>query len=62
MHNFETQPSTIKNISPCINYMTLIINNRLVEVETIQIEGHRGYTKSGEPDAYNRPGSKEEMK
>jgi hypothetical protein len=40
----------------------LTIDNRLVKVETVEVKSHRGYTKSGEPDAYNRPGSKEEVK
>ena len=35
MHNFHTKVSTINNISLGINYTTLTINYRLVEIETI---------------------------
>jgi hypothetical protein len=61
MHHLHPQTSTIKNISPGINYTVLTINDTLIKVEAIQIEGHRRNTKSSEPDAYNGPSSKEEV-
>ena len=62
VHYFHAQTSTVENISPGVDHMTLIVNDRLVEVETVEVEGHRGNTKSGEPDTDNGPGSQEEVK
>ncbi len=41
MHYFHTQTSAVQDISPGIHYTALAIENRLVEVEAIQVEGHR---------------------
>jgi hypothetical protein len=61
VHYLHPQSSAIKNISPSVDYLTLTINDTLIKVEAIQIEGHRRNTKSGEPDAHNWPASKEEV-
>ena len=61
MHHFHPKSSTVQNISPSRNYSVLTINQRLIEVETVEIECHRGNTKSGEPDTNDGPGSKEEV-
>ena len=61
MHNFHTQTSAVQNICPGVQHTTLTINDGLVEVETVQVECHRGDAKGGEPDADNRPCSKEEV-
>ena len=62
MHHFHTKVGTVENVSPCRNDMILRVNQRLVEVETIQVEGHGANTKSGKPDANDRPGSQKEVK
>ena len=40
MYNFYIKVSMVNNISLGINYMILIINYRLVEIEIIQIESY----------------------
>ena len=40
MHNFHTQVCSVKNISPGVEHTTLTIKDGLVEVETVQVEGH----------------------
>ena len=62
VHYFHAQTSTVEDISPSVDHMTLVVNDRLVEVETVEVESHRGNTESGEPDTDNRPGSQEEVK
>src|SRR6056300_972379 len=57
VHHFHPKTSTVKDISPGVNNTTLTINDRLVEVKTVEVECHRGNTKSSEPDANNRPSS-----
>jgi len=39
----------------------LAVEDRLVEVETVQVEGHRAHAQDGEPDANHGPGSQEEV-
>ena len=61
VHHFHTQTSAVENVCPGVEHTTLTIKNGLVEVETVQVERHRGDTKCGEPDTNNRPCSKEEV-
>ena len=61
VHDFHTQTSTVQNICPSRDDFVLTINDRLVEVETVQVERHRGDTKCGEPDTNNRPCCQEEV-
>ena len=62
VHNFHTQTSAVENVCPGVEHTTLTIKDGLVEVETVQVERHRGNTKCGEPDANNNcPCSKEEV-
>jgi hypothetical protein len=62
VHNFHTKISTVNNVSPSINEVTLGIKDRLVEVKTVKVECHSTYTKRSEPNTDNRPSSKEEVK
>ena len=62
MHHFHTKTSTVKDVSPGVNYMTFRSLNGLVEVKTIQVECHGANTKSSKPDPYHRKSSKEEVK
>ena len=61
VHNFHTQTSAVENVCPGVEHTTLTIDDGLVEVEAVQVERHRGNTKSGEPDANNRPCCEEEV-
>ena len=58
VHDFHTETSAVQNVCPSVKDMTLVILDRLVEVETVQVERHRGDTKCGEPDANNRHAAK----
>ena len=53
VHNFHTQTSAVENVCPGVEHDPTI-DDGLVEVETVQVERHRGNTKCGEPDANNR--------
>jgi len=55
VHYFHTEVGTVDDISPSVDSATLRVDDGLVEVETVQVEGHRGNTQSGEPDTDNRP-------
>ena len=61
VHHFHTQTSAVQHISPGVDHTALGIQDRLVEVETVQVEGHRAHAKGGEPDANHGPGSQEEV-
>ena len=62
VHHLHSETSTIKNICPCINHMTLIIQNTLVKIQSVEIKSHRRNPESSEPNSNNRPCSKKEMK
>ncbi len=62
VHYLHPETSSIQNVCPGVQDFTLTILDRLVEVETVQVEGHRGNTKCGEPDTNDRPGCQEEVK
>ncbi len=62
VHHFHAQVGAVQHISPGVQDAALTIKDGLVEVETVQVEGHGGHAKGGEPDADNGPGSQEEVK
>jgi hypothetical protein len=62
VHYFHTEVSTVDDVCPSVDYTTLGVNYRLVEVETVKVECHGGNTKSSEPDTNYRPSCKEEVK
>ena len=61
VHYFKTDVGSVQYIRPGADYATLAIQNGLVEVETVQVERHRGYTHCGEPYTDYRPGTQEEV-
>ena len=61
VHYLHPEVGTVKNISPGVEHTTLRVDDRLVEVETVEVECHGANTKSGEPDANNRPCCEEEV-
>ena len=61
VHNLHSQASSVDHICPGGDNSPLAIQDRLVEVETVQVEGHRAHAKAGEPDAHYGPGCKEEV-
>ena len=61
VHDFHSETCSVKDVCPGVDDVAVRRLDGLVEVESIQVEGHCGYTKSGEPDANDRPGSKEEV-
>ena len=62
VHHFHAEVGAVQHISPGVQDAALTIKDGLVEVETVQVEGHGGHAKGGEPDADNGPGSQEEVK
>jgi len=62
MHHFETKVGSVQDVSPGVDDTTFRLNDRLVKVETIEVECHGAHAKGSEPDANDRPGSQEEVK
>ena len=61
VHDFHAEVGAVQNISPGVQDAALTIKDGLVEVETVQVEGHGADAHGGEPDANDRPGSQEEV-
>ena len=59
---FYAKAGTVQHISPDVQNAALTIQNGLVAVEAVQVEGHGADAHGREPDASNRPGAKEEVK
>ena len=62
VHHFHAEAGTVEDVSPGVQNTTLGIQDGLVEVEAVQVEGHGAHAEGGEPDANHRPGSQEEVK
>merc|ERR1711991_314430 len=62
VHHFHAEVGAVQHISPGVQDAALTIKDGLVEIETVQVEGHGGHAEGGEPDADNGPGSQEEVK
>ena len=62
MHNFHAQTSAVEYVCPSVKDVSLVILDRLVEVETVKVECHGAYAQCGEPDSNNRPCCQEEVK
>ena len=62
VHDFHTKTSSVEDVSPGVDHLTLRSDDALVKVEAIKIESHGRNAKSSEPNTNNRPSSKEEMK
>ena len=60
--NFDTEVSTVQDVSPSINYLTISSENGLIKIQTVEVECHSIHTKASEPNTHHREGSKEEMK
>ena len=62
MHDFHSEASSVEDVCPGVKDSALSVDDGLVEVESIEVEGHGGHAKGGEPDANDGPGCKEEVK
>ena len=62
VHHFHTKTSSVQNVCPGVQDFTLTVHDGLVEVKSIEVEGHRGNTQCGEPDTDNRRKRQEEVK
>ena len=61
VHHFHAQAGAIHHVSPGVHHPALTIQDGLVEVEAVEVEGHGGHPHGGEPDADHRPGRQEEV-
>ena len=61
VHHFHAQVRTVDHVCPGVDDATLRIQDRLVEVEAVQVERHRADAQCREPDAHNRPRCQEEV-
>ena len=62
VHYFHTQVGAVDYICPGADYAALAIHDRLVEVESVQVERHGADTEGGEPDSDYRPSTQEEVR
>jgi len=61
VHHFHPDTSAVEHICPGADNATLRIKDRLVEVKTIEVEGHGAHAHCGEPDSDDRPCTQEEV-
>ena len=61
VHDFHSEISTVDDIGPGVNHSSVGIDDGLVVVESIQIEGHGGDTHGGQPNAKDGPQGEEEV-
>ena len=62
VHDLHTKIGTVDNVGPGVDDTALGVDHRLVEVESVQVEGHGGNSHGGQPDTHDRPGGQEEVK
>ena len=62
MHDFHTKTSSVEDVSPGVDHLAVGCQDRLIEIKTIQVEGHSRYAQSCKPDTNDWPCSKEEVK
>jgi hypothetical protein len=61
MHDFHTKVGTVDDVSPGVDDTSLRVNDGLVEVESVQVEGHGGDTHGSAPYTKDGPQGKEEV-
>jgi hypothetical protein len=61
VHHLHSETCSVQYISPSRNYSVLTINNGLVEIKSVQVEGHGANTKGSKPNTNYWPGGKEEV-
>ena len=61
MHHFHTKTLAVQDVSPSVDDVSVTAHNRLVKIETVEVESHCGYTEGGKPNANHGPSSKKEM-
>ena len=61
MHDFHSESSAVEHVGPGVQNSSLSVDDRLVEVEAVEVEGHGANAEGGEPDADYRPGCEEEV-
>jgi hypothetical protein len=61
VHHFHTQVGTVQHIRPGAYHTTLRVEDGLVEVEPVQVEGHGRDAQGGKPDANHGPCTQEEV-
>ena len=59
--DFHTKTSSVKDVRPSVDHMTVTVLDRLIKVKAIQVKSHGRYTKSSEPNANNRESTKKEV-
>ncbi len=62
MHDFHSEVGTVDDVGPSVDDATFRVDDGLVEVESIEVEGHGGDSHSSQPNSKNRPQGQEEVK
>ena len=61
VHDFHAESCTVEHVCPGGEDVSFIVQDGLVEVETVEVECHGADAEGGKPDADNRPCCQEEM-
>ena len=61
VHGFNAEIAAVENIGPGWDHAALMIKNRVVEVEAVEVEGKAGHRQGRTPDADHGPGGEQQM-
>ena len=61
MHDLHSKTCSVENICPGVKDVSLVILDRLVEVESVEVKRHGADAEGGKPDSHDWPRCEEEM-
>lgn len=61
MHYFNPNVGVVDDVRPAVDHMAITVEDGVVEVEAIEIEGEAANGHTSKPDAYYRPCPQEEV-
>ena len=61
MHHFKAKVGSVKDVRPRWDDTVIGLNNTLIEIKSVEVEGHGADAEGGKPDSNDRPRCKEEV-
>ena len=61
MHDLHSKTCSVENICPGVKDMSLVVLDRLVEVESVEVKRHGADAEGGKPDSHDWPRCEEEV-
>ena len=61
VHDLHTKSGSVKDVGPSVEDVSLVVLDRLVEVEAVEVESHGRDAEGGKPDSHDWSRSEEEM-